>query len=321
MLLGCAEQVDIGPGSKTAAAIERGLEEDSVGVSARPPVRRAPPQFDDADSDSVRLFHDVLAPYGRWTDDARLGVVWIPSRESIGESFVPYGTHGRWTYREVVAVTEAGQTPVHEYVWVSELPWGWVAFHYGRWAYTGDRGWAWVAGRRYAGAWVDWRVPHSSGAAAPRGEDGVIGWGPTPPAHVWRIAPGPRPTRARTAEAVLDPRDARLVPVPYAAFATPYTYALARELFSPDLGAKLLPAASVLAVAHATDPSVAPSVERLGFRAHDVPAPPMMDRGLQQAWMLATPATASAIGAGPELGPPPRLRTWVAGGMRYAVMR
>jgi hypothetical protein len=310
---GCAEP-ELAPPSRTAAAIERGLDE-SVGVSVTPPVRRAPPQFDDADADAVRLFHDVLAPYGKWVDDRRLGLVWIPSRESVGETFaqtfVPYGTHGRWTYRELTARTANGPAPFHEYVWVSDLPWGWVTFHYGRWAYTGDRGWAWIAGRRYAGAWVDWRTPAEG--------DAVIGWGPTPPAHVWRVSPE-RPTRSRV-YVPLDPREARLVPVPYAAFATPYTYARAQDLFSPDLGAKLLPAAVALGVAHTTGPGEAPSPERLGFRTASVPAPPPMDRGLQQAWMLATPASAMAIGAGPELGPPPRLRTWVAGGPRWAIHR
>jgi hypothetical protein len=310
--LGCAEHAEPGPPSRTALAIERGLEEGTVGISMTPPVRRAPPQFDDVDPAAVRLFHDVLAPFGEWTDDPRLGLVWTPSRDSVGESFVPYGTHGRWTHRELVAVTENGQRPFHEYVWVSDLPWGWVTFHYGRWALTGERGWAWVPGRRYAGAWVDWRVPTSE-------RDGVIGWGPSPPAHVWRVAPSPRATRARL-PMPLDPKSARLVPVPYAAFATPYTYVHARDLFSPDLGSKLLSGEAALRVAHATNPSSAPSPQRLGFRAEEVPAPPVTDRGLQQAWLLATPATASAIGAGPELGPPPRLRTWVAGAPRYAVM-
>jgi len=291
------------------------LHEDSVGVSTRPPVRRAPPQFDDADADAVKLFHDVLAPYGTWTDDPRLGLIWIPSPDAVSKSFVPYGTDGRWTYREVVAVMPNGNTPYHEYVWVSDLPWGWATFHYGRWAFTGERGWAWVAGRRYAGAWVDWRAP------ATGNKDSIVGWGPTPPAHVWRVSPGPRPTRARGIDAPLDPRDARLVPIPYSAFATPYTYAHAADLFAPDLGSKLMAAANALAVAHATEPSGAPSPTALGFRSGEAPSPPALDRGLQQAWMLATPASASAIGAGPELGPPPRLRTWVAGGSRYAVIR
>jgi hypothetical protein len=309
----CADRGVENPPPRTVAAMEQGLSEEPIGMSTTPPVRRAPPQFDDADASSIRLFHDVLAAYGSWVEDARLGLVWIPSRDSIGDAFVPYGTHGRWTYRELQAATERGPAPFHEYVWVSDLPWGWVTFHYGRWAYTSDQGWAWIAGRRYAGAWVDWRSPSDTTSG-----EMIIGWGPTPPQHVWRISPGPRPTRARM-YGHLDPRDARLVAIPYAAFATPYTYIRTRDLFSSDLGTKLLPAASALAVAYATEPSIAPSPQSIGFK-HDVPAPPTMDRGLQQAWMLATPAMAGAIGAGPELGPPPRLRTWVAGGPRYAVM-
>lgn len=292
------------------------LDEESVGVSVTPPVRRAPPQFDDADAEAVRLFYDVLTPFGSWTDDSRLGLVWIPSADGVSKSFVPYATDGRWTYREVLASTPMGARPYHEYVWVSDLPWGWVTFHYGRWAYTGERGWAWVAGRRYAGAWVDWRTPtHDSGA---QGE--VVGWGPTPPAHVWRISPGPRPTRARI-PTPFDPHDARLEPIPYAAFATPYSYVRGRELFASDLGQKLLPMHAALEVADRSTPSSAPNPIALGLRPSEVPGPPALDRGLQQAWMLATPASAGAIGAGPELGPPPRLRTYVAGGPRYAVMR
>jgi hypothetical protein len=305
-MLGCVEhEHETRPPPRAVSAYELGLLDDSIGVSTTPPVRRAPPEFGDADEDAVRLFHDVLAPYGTWVDDARLGLVWLPSREAAGETsgraFVPYSTHGRWTYREVHAASSTGEgtVPIHEYVWVSDLPWGWVTFHYGRWAYTGTRGWAWIAGRRYAGAWVDWRAPGRDG-----GDDGVIGWGPMPPSHLWRVIP----------------REG-LTAVPYAAFATPYTYVRTRDLFAPNLGAKLLSAAAALEVAHATEPGAAPDPARLGFRAEDVPAPPAMDRGLQQAWMLATPATASAVGAGPELPSPPHLRTWVAGGPRWAMDR
>lgn len=311
LALSCAEPYE-GVPSRTVAAIEHGVVDDTIGISSTPPLRRAPPEFDDSDVESVRLFHDVLSPFGSWVDDARLGLIWVPSKDGVGEAFVPYGTHGRWTHRELSVVGDRGATPFHEYTWVSELPWGWVTFHYGRWAYTGDRGWAWVAGRRYAGAWVDWRSPRDADKA-----HGVVGWGPTPPAHVWRIAPEPRPTRARVSRPV-DLREARVVPIPYSAFATPYTYARTRDLFAPDLGKKLLAASAAFAVAHETDAANAPNPHQLGFRNDEVPDPPTMDRGLQQAWMLATPATAGAIGAGPELGPPPRLRTWVVGGQRYA---
>jgi hypothetical protein len=289
-----APRTPSGAGGVVETTAGNELDLESIGYSTTAPVRRAPPEFDDADPSAIGLFHDVLAPYGAWIEDARLGFVWIPAREGIGASFVPYATQGRWTHR---SFGRAGEAPVEEYVWVSDLAWGWVTFHYGRWTYAGDRGWAWVPGRRYAGAWVDWRVPERGDA--PSSSVRVVGWGPTPPSILWRVTP-------------------RLVAVPYAAFATPYAYVRARELFAPDLGARLLYGPAALAVAHGTQPSNAPAPALLGFRSGDVPAPPTLDRGLQQAWMLATPATASAVGAGPELGAPPRLRTYVAGGPHYA---
>jgi hypothetical protein len=305
---GCAESTDGAAPSRTPHDVARSgeLDLDQVGCSTTAPVRRAPPEFDDADPSAVRLFFDVLAPYGSWNEDPRLGLVWSPAREGVGAAFVPYATHGRWTHR---AFESAESAPVDEYVWVSDLPWGWVTFHYGRWTFAGDRGWAWVPGRRYAGAWVDWRAPERGDASA------VVGWGPTPPSLLWRVSPGPSASRAR---GKLDVRDARLVAVPYAAFATPYAYVRARELFASDIGERLLYGPAALAVAHGTQPSSAPRPESLGLRTGEVPAPPTLDRGLQQAWMLATPASASAVGAGPELGAPPRLRTYVTGGPHFA---
>ena len=299
---------------REARPIDVDLEE--VGCTTTPPVRSAPPEFDDADPSAVRLFFDVLAPYGAWTEDSRLGLVWTPSREHAGDDFVPYATHGRWTHRAFDAGVPGAPAPVDEYVWVSDLAWGWVTFHYGRWTFAGDRGWAWVPGRRYAGAWVDWRVPE-------RGHDAeaVVGWGPTPPSQLWRVSPGPSSSRARslTGEPTrFDVHHARIVAVPYVAFATPYAYARTRDLFASNVGARLLYGPAALAVAHGTQPSSPPRLEELGFRVGSVPAPPTLDRGLQQAWMLATPATASAVGAGPELGSPPRLRTYVTGGPHFA---
>ena len=309
LLLGACADATAGPEPRAPSAL-RELDEE-VGVSATPPVRRAPPVFEDANPSALRLFDEVLAPYGEWVDDARLGLVWSPSHDEIGDGFVPYATHGRWTHRTVP--TTSGE--VDEFVWVSDLPWGWVTFHYGRWAYVADRGWVWIAGRRYAGAWVDWRIPDRGASEV------VVGWGPTPPSHVWRVAPGPRPTRAWALGAGSRVRDARVFAVPYAAFATPYGYVRARDLFAPDRSTRMLSGPAALAVAHATEPGAPPRPRDLGFTAEQVPAPPVLDRGLQQAWMLATPASALAVGAGPELGSPPRLRTWVAGGPRWAVLR
>jgi len=312
---GCGETTEVvrvrAPSAEPVATAESEVEE--IGCSTSAPVRRAPPEFDDTDPGAVTLFHDVLAPYGSWIDDARLGLVWTPTPGTVPASFVPYATHGRWSHRAVAV--SGGEATVEEYVWVSDLPWGWVTFHYGRWTFAGDRGWAWVAGRRYAGAWVDWRVPDGERAAS---SDSVIGWGPTPPRHLWRVSPGPASSRSRFGgDGQVELRAASFVAVPYVAFATPYAYARTTDLFRSDLGARLLTGGAALEVAHATRPAPAPRPEDLGIPRASVPAPPSMDRGLQQAWMLATPASASAVGAGPELGSPPRLRTYVTGGPRW----
>lgn len=325
-LLGaCAQATEGGASPETPAsnaprdATDREIDFENIGCSTRAPLRRAPPEFADADPSAVRLFFDVLGPYGTWVEDSRLGLIWSPSREGVTQTFVPYATHGRWTHRAFDAGN--GAAPVDEYVWVSDLPWGWVTFHYGRWTFAGDRGWAWVPGRRYAGAWVDWRTPeHGDDASA------VVGWGPTPPSLLWRVSPGPSTSRARARArqdetTKLDVQTARIVAVPYAAFATPYAYVRARELFASDLGSRLLYGPAALAVAHGTRPTSAPRPEMLGLRTGQVPAPPGLDRGLQQAWMLASPASASAVGAGPELGAPPRLRSFVAGGPHFASRR
>lgn len=287
-LVGCGEIESSPPKAPVVAQHQQRIvvEEEEVGVSAHPPIRRAPTTFEDSDPESIRLFYDVLAAYGSWSDDPRLGLVWTPSKDVVGTAFVPYASHGRWTERDV------GGTP--DWVWVSDLPWGWIAFHYGRWAYTGDKGWAWIAGRQYAGAWVDWRTPQAS-------DPSIVGWGPTPPSHVWRVSPDG--VRAMT----------------YSAFATPYVYAKTKDLFAADVGRRLLPAGAALAVAYTTEPGQAPTPASLGVAKEAVPLPPLMDRGLQQAWMLATPASARAVGLGPPLGAPPRLRTYVAGGPRYAI--
>lgn len=315
-MTGCAETNDVAQAPRVAARPATDpaeLELVEVGCSTTPPVRRAPPEFEDGDPSAVRLFYDVLAPYGAWTEDARLGLVWSPSREMVTPAFVPYATHGRWTHRSVDVGDAEGRLG-SELVWVSDLPWGWVTFHYGRWTFAGDRGWTWIPGRKYAGAWVDWRTPHGAG-----GHDAIVGWGPTPPSILWRVSPGPSASRARAADAPFDVRTARLVAMPYAAFATPYSYARASDLFAADLSKHLMQGASALAIAHTTEPGPPPSPAALGLRASDLPAPPALDRGLQQAWMLATPATATAVGAGPELGAPPRLRTYVTGGPRWSM--
>src|SRR5579872_312323 len=100
-------------------------------------------------------FYDNLQPYGTWVSDDRYGNVWVPD---VDEDFRPYATRGHWV------VTDYGNT------WVSDYPWGWATFHYGRWRYDDYYGWEWVPGHRWAPAWVSWR--HGGG---------YYGWAPLMP--------------------------------------------------------------------------------------------------------------------------------------------
>ena len=108
---------------------------------------------------SYQTFYDQLAPYGQWVNDPQYGNVWVPY---TAPGFRPYATDGHWV------MTDQGN------MWVSDEPWGWAAYHYGRWTYNGYYGWIWVPGYEWAPAWVTWR----SG-------DGIYGWAPMGPGHVY----------------------------------------------------------------------------------------------------------------------------------------
>lgn len=99
--------------------------------------------------------HAALDGYGQWMRDGTWGDVWVPT---VAGEFVPYGTQGQWLQ------TDAG------WYWQSEFPWGWVAFHYGRWVRLATT-WAWVPDGTFGPAWVDWRSS----------SDGYIAWAPLPP--------------------------------------------------------------------------------------------------------------------------------------------
>ena len=122
--------------------------------------------YAETDPSALSEFRAELTPYGTWVNDPRYGTVWIPHVVVVGEQFAPYRTAGRW------AVTDAG-----DWMWVSDYEWGYIPFHYGRWVWIPARGWAWVPGRRYAPAWVVWRVGAPGYA--------YVGWAPMPPSYVW----------------------------------------------------------------------------------------------------------------------------------------
>ncbi len=104
---------------------------------------------------SYQRFYDDLSPYGRWVEYPNYGYVWIPNGNS---GFSPYATAGHWV------LTVDGWT------WVSDYPWGWAAFHYGRWDYDNGYGWFWVPGDEWGPAWVSWRR-----------SPGYYGWAPLRP--------------------------------------------------------------------------------------------------------------------------------------------
>ncbi|HTV24454.1 MAG TPA: DUF6600 domain-containing protein [Polyangiaceae bacterium] len=130
--------------------------------------RDADEEADTAESQqqAVREFSPHLASYGYWVDDPFYGRVWVPSRGVVGGDFRPYVSGGHWEL-----------TSGDDWLWVSDYPFGWVTFHYGRWAWlSGGVGWGWVPGYVYSPAWVDFRI----------GSSGYVGWGPAAPYSVWR---------------------------------------------------------------------------------------------------------------------------------------
>lgn len=104
---------------------------------------------------SYQTFYDNLSPYGQWVDDPQYGNVWVPNE---GGDFRPYGSRGHWV------MTDYGNT------WVSDDPWGWACYHYGRWVYDSYYGWVWIPGYDWAPAWVTWRFG-----------GGYCGWAPLGP--------------------------------------------------------------------------------------------------------------------------------------------
>lgn len=100
-------------------------------------------------------FYQPLSPYGEWVVVGGYGRCWRPARVQVG--WRPY-TSGHWE------LTDAG------WYWISDEPWGWATYHYGRWVITADYGWIWIPQTQWAPAWVSWREG-----------GGYVGWAPLPP--------------------------------------------------------------------------------------------------------------------------------------------
>ncbi len=113
---------------------------------------------------SFGIFYSSLDPHGEWIMVDRDVYAWRPSRTMHG--WRPY-TVGRWAW------TDDG------WYWISEEPWGWATYHYGRWYYDDFYGWLWTPGYDWAPAWVEWRY----------GGD-YVGWAPLGPYAVFSIHSG-----------------------------------------------------------------------------------------------------------------------------------
>jgi hypothetical protein len=100
-------------------------------------------------------FYQPLSPYGQWAVIGSYGRCWRPGR--VAADWRPY-CNGNWQR------TDAG------WYWVSDEPWAWATYHYGRWDFSGQYGWYWVPQTRWAPAWVSW---HQGG--------GYVGWAPLQP--------------------------------------------------------------------------------------------------------------------------------------------
>ena len=127
----------------------------------------APPVAPPGSEINLVYFQDQLRPYGTWVDVPPYGPVWRPNDAVQMAGWRPYFNQGYWEY------TDAG------WFWHSDVPYGDIVFHYGRWLRDIRYGWVWVPGYDWAPAWVSWR--HAEGFA---------GWAPLPPAARFEVGVG-----------------------------------------------------------------------------------------------------------------------------------
>jgi hypothetical protein len=147
--------------AKETAAANVPAETIAAETPSEAPATVEETETDDASetrsSASYGTFYRKLEPYGAWRETNDYGYVWQPREAEESRDWRPY-VDGRWAY------TDAGWT------WVSEEPYGWATYHYGRWVRLRRVGWVWVPGQQWAPAWVSWRTSKD-----------YVGWAPLPP--------------------------------------------------------------------------------------------------------------------------------------------
>jgi hypothetical protein len=221
--------------------------------------------YDDNDPSALNDFRGTLESHGTWVDDPTYGTVWQPAPAEVGADFRPYVTAGHWAYDD-------------DYVWVSEYSWGWAPFHYGRWIFIEGRGWAWIPGREYRGAWVSWSVDDGYG---------YLGWAPLGPTFLWFGG----------------------VPVGWHGYWGPrWSYVPRGDVFAPRVGARVIVGPSAVVVASRMRPyavesarvSVGPPPSRFGYAPAQIPrVSGAAAAGVMHAQQFARPSTGRAIGASP----------------------
>jgi hypothetical protein len=241
--------------------------------------------YSDTDPSALTDFRSTLDPHGTWVDDPTYGQIWVPSADEVGPDFAPYVSEGSWAYDE-------------DYVWISNYDWGWVPFHYGRWAWASGR-WGWIPGRAYAGAWVAWRV-------GPEGY-GYVGWGPLAPAFGWRAG-------------VAFGLGAAVASRP-----GPTVFVGQSDLFAPRVGTRLVVGDRMAMVASGTRPYVraepiatghpvaqgvmhGPPPAALGIPAYAVVRVDPGNPNVSRARAFARPSTAGALGGHPPVAHTVRIR-------------
>jgi hypothetical protein len=150
-----------------AAAERTGTEHGEQGLTS---------SFVDQESDHIGVQSDdfygseSLNSYGRWIKLSKWGACWQPTDMPSGWS--PY-SNGSWK-----------QSDNYGWTFVSDEPWAWACYHYGRWAkVNAGCGWAWVPGTVWAPSWVSWRQGKSDSCSC-------IGWAPLPPEARCQIGVG-----------------------------------------------------------------------------------------------------------------------------------
>jgi hypothetical protein len=151
-------QAELDGREKALTEKERAAESAPVVEASETPLRASRTDTSgNVATASHSTFYRKLDPYGVWRETSSYGYVWQPREAERSRSWRPYA-NGRWIY------TDAGWT------WISEEPFGWATYHYGRWTRLRNIGWIWVPGDEWAPAWVSWRKSND-----------YVGWAPLPP--------------------------------------------------------------------------------------------------------------------------------------------